>query len=221
MPIISVIFHSMNPHLGAAKASERVSSLAGAVCWLAGFFHSAAQLSATPTCDSLMIKISFLYVRVRVYIYMVCAFSARTLFPKNSDSVCVCVCASEKNRRQFYYGLFSRKRNYGNKTHTPRQAPVWRSPPKRLTKEQYKTPHVQCLCTHTLCVWETHIIGYQFDNEAGSEARFSFADCFLGVSRRRAAACHSSCAFHLCALNNHLVVCMRAFLCSFRCWWRD
>jgi hypothetical protein len=142
-------------------------------------------------------KITKNFTSMYVYAFMVCAFSARTLFPKNSECV-----LRKKNRREFYYGLFSRKRNYGNETHAPRhknkQAPVWRSPQKALaqthTKEQYKTPHVQCLCTR---VWETHIIGYQFDNEAGSEARFSFADCFLGVSRR-AAACHSSCAFHLC-----------------------
>jgi len=139
------------------------------------------QLSATPTCvrDSLMIKISLLCTCTRLW----CA-----LFGTHPFSEEFGVCASEKEPRgEFYYGLFSRKRNYGNKTHikTSKQAPAWRSPQKALanthTKEQYKTPHVQCLCTR---VWETHIIGYQFDNEAGSEARFSFADCFLGVSIR-------------------------------------
>jgi hypothetical protein len=114
-------------------------------------------------------------------------FSARTLFPKNSE----CVLRKKNREASFITGCFHESEITETKR-TPRQAIASagvafapKGPGEHThTKEQYKTPHVQCLCTR---VWETHIIGYQFDNEAGSEARFSFADCFLGVSIRPAA----------------------------------
>jgi hypothetical protein len=124
-----------------------------------------------------------------VYAFMVCAFRHAPFF-RRIRSVCFgkrtdasfitgCVFTKAKLRKQNAHQdkLYSKRRRGVR----PKKA-LWRT--QTHTKEQYKTPHVQCLCTR---VWETHIIGYQFDNEAGSEARFSFADCFLGVSRRAAA----------------------------------
>ena len=157
---------------------KRASSPAGAE---SGWLHAISTERNAYVCARLSHDKNF--TSMYVYAFMVCAFRHAPFF-RRIRSVCF---GKRTERRVLLRAVFTKAKLRKQNAHQDKLASAGVAfAPKGSgehthTKEQYKTPHVQCLCTR---VWETHIIGYQFDNEAGSEARFSFADCFLGVSIR-------------------------------------
>lgn len=130
-----------------APRCESEHSGAYTVCaWFCAEFHSA-----TPTCESDKNFISICILTHGVH--------ARTLFPKNSK------CGLRKRTdTSFMAGRFHESEITETKR-TTQDTPVcvYGARPKKALATQrtiYKTPHVQCVCTHALRFGKHTIIGH-------------------------------------------------------------